>query len=150
MVVVDKLTKATHFIPVKTTHKVANIANIYVKEVARLHGILNAIVSDRDSKFTSNFWKGLFKGFGTSLNMSTSYHPQTDGQTERVNQVIEDMLRMYVMDLPSKWEDHLVEFYYNNGYHSSLNKIPFDSMYGRKCNTPMSWDNRTYRVIGGP
>ena len=80
-VVVDKLTKVAHFIPVKTTHKVSNIANIYKKEVAKLHGILKAIVSDRDSKFTSNFWKGLFEGFGTSLNMSTSYHPQADGQT---------------------------------------------------------------------
>ena len=81
MVVVDKLIKATHFIPVKTTQKVANIENIYMKEVAILHGILKATQSYRDSKFTSNFWKGLFEGFGTSLNMSTAYHPQTDGQT---------------------------------------------------------------------
>ena len=107
MVVVDNLTKETHCIPVKTTHKATNIANIYMKEVAILHGIPKAIVSDRDSKFTSNFWKGSFEGFGTSLNMSTTYHPQTDGQTKRVNQVIEDMLRMYVMDQPSKWEDYL-------------------------------------------
>ena len=98
MVVVDKLTKATNFIPVKTTHKEANIANIYMKEVAKLHGIPKAIVSKRDSKFTSNFLKGLFEGFGTSPNMSTTYHPQTDGETKRVNQVIEDVLRMYVMD----------------------------------------------------
>ena len=107
MVVVDKLTKTAHFNPVKTTHKEANIAHIYMKEVARLHGILKAIVLDRDSEFTSNFWKGLFDGFGTILNMSATYHPHTDGQTERVNQVIEDMLRMYVMDQPSKWEDYL-------------------------------------------
>ena len=79
MVVVDKLTKSTHCIPVNTTHKEANITNIYMKEVSRLHGIPKAIVSERDSKFTSNFWKGLFKGFGTSLNMSTTYHPRTDG-----------------------------------------------------------------------
>ena len=75
MVVVDKLTKATHFIPVKTNHKMANITDIYMKEIVRLHGILKAIVSNSDSKFTSNFWKGLFEGFGTSLNMSTPYHP---------------------------------------------------------------------------
>ena len=75
MVVVGKLTKAVHFIPVKTNKKAPNIANIYMKEVAKLHGILKAIVPDRDSKFTSNFWKGLFEGFGTSLNMSTTYHP---------------------------------------------------------------------------
>jgi transposase InsO family protein len=107
MVVVDKLTKATHFISVKTTHKVDNIANIYMKEVARLHGVPKAIVSDRDPKFTSNFWKGLFKGFGTNLNLSTTYHPESHGKIERTNKIIEDMLRMYVMDQPSKWEDYI-------------------------------------------
>jgi hypothetical protein len=94
MVVVDKLTKAAHFIPLKTTHRAADVADIFLKEVARLHGIPKTIVSDRDPKFTSNFWKGLFKGFGTNLNFSTSYHPESDGQTKRVNRVIEDMLRM--------------------------------------------------------
>ena len=98
MVVVDNLIKDAHFVPVNSTHKATNIANIYMKEIARLHGIPKFIVSDRDSKFTSNFWKGLFKDFGTNLNLSTAYHPRTDGQTERVNQVIVDMLRMYVMD----------------------------------------------------
>lgn len=107
MVVVDKLTKAAHFVPVKSTHKATNIAEIYMKEIARLHGVPKAIVSNRDSKFTSNFWKGLFKEFGTNLNLSTTYHPQTDGQIETLNEVIEDMLRMYVMDRPSKWEDYL-------------------------------------------
>ena len=94
----------------------------------------------------------MLEGFDSSLNMSTAYHPQTDGQTERVNQVIEDMLRMYVMDHPSKWEDylHLVEFAYNNGYPSSLNMSPFEAVYGRKCNTPISWDNPMDRVIVGP
>ena len=130
MVVVDKLTKAAHFVPVKSTHKAADIAEIFMREIARLHGIPKAIVSDRDSKFTSNFWKGLFKELGTSLNLSTAYHPQTDGQTERVNQVIEDMLRMYVMDQPSKWENYLylVEFAYNNGYHTSLKMSPFGAL----------------------
>jgi hypothetical protein len=96
-------------------------------------------VSDRDTKFTSKFWKGLFNGFGRNLNFSTSYYPELDGQTKRVNQVIEDMLRMYVMDKPSKWENylHLVEFAYNNGYQTSLKMSPFESLYGRKCNTPV-------------
>jgi hypothetical protein len=79
MVVVDKLTKAAHFIPVKMTHKETNIAEIYMKEIARLHGVPKEIVSDRDPKFTSNFWKGLFKGFGTNLNFSTTYHPESYG-----------------------------------------------------------------------
>jgi hypothetical protein len=81
MVVVDKLTKAAHFIPLKTTHKAANVADIFIKEVARLHGIPKMVVSDRDPKFTSNFWKGLFKGFKMNLNFSIAYHPESDGQT---------------------------------------------------------------------
>jgi hypothetical protein len=99
MVVVDKLTKATYFIPVKMTQKLANIANIYMKEIARLHGVPKEIVSYQYSKFTSNFWKGLFKGFDTNFNLSIGVNcPQTNGKIERVNQVIEDMLRLYVMD----------------------------------------------------
>jgi hypothetical protein len=109
-------------------------------------------VSDRDPKFTSNFWKGLFNGFGTNLNFSTTYHPESDGKTERVNQVIEDMMRMYVMDKPSKWEDclHLVDFSYNNGYQAYLKMIPFEALYGRKCNTLVSWDNPADRAMVGP
>jgi hypothetical protein len=138
MVVVDKLTKAAHFIPLKTTHRAANVADIFLKEVACLHGIPKTIVSDRDPKFTSNFWKGLFKGFRMNLNFSTTYHLESDGQIERVNRVIEDMMIMYVMDQPSRLEDylHLVEFVYNNGYHASLKMSPFEALYGRKCNTP--------------
>jgi hypothetical protein len=79
MVVVYKLTKAAHFIPLKTTRKAANVADIFMKEVARLHRVPKTIVSDRDTKFTSNFWKGLFKGFKTNLNFSTAYHPESDG-----------------------------------------------------------------------
>jgi transposase InsO family protein len=99
-----------------------------------LHSIPKTIVSDRDPKFTSKFWKGLFKGFRMNLNFSTAYHLESNGHTERVNQVIEDMLRMYVMDKPSKWEDylHLVEFAYNNGYQASLKMSPFEALYGKK------------------
>jgi hypothetical protein len=149
MVVVEKLTKAAHFVPVKTTHTMNNIAEIFMKEIARLHEIPRTIISDRVTKFTSNLWRGLFKGFGTNLNFRTSYHPQTDGKTERVNQIIEDMLRMYVMDKPSKREDylHLVAFAYNNGYQDSLRVSPFEALYGRKCDTPISWDNPADRVV---
>jgi len=134
MVVVDKLTKVAHFIPMKTNHKETNVVDIYMREVACLRGIPKTIVFDRDPNFTSKFWKGLFKGFKTNLNFNTTYHPESDGKTERVNQVIEDMLRMYVMDKPSKCEDylHLVEFAYNNGYQASLKMISFEALYGRK------------------
>ena len=134
MVVVYKLTKASHFILVNSTYKVDAIAKIFVKEIFRLHGLPKVIVSDRNPKFTSKFWKGLFAYLGTNLNFSTSYHPHTNGQTKRVNQVLEDMLCMYVMDKPSKWEDyiHLVEFAYKNGKQSSLGMSPFEALYGRK------------------
>ena len=85
MVVVEKLSKEAHFIPVKTTYKATNIADIFLKQIFQLHGIPKIIISDRDPKFTGNFWRSLFKGLNTTLKFSTSFHPQTDGQTERVN-----------------------------------------------------------------
>jgi hypothetical protein len=146
MVVIDKLSKSAHFIPVKSTFKAINIAEIFMKEIFRLHGIPKMVISDRDVKFTSAFWKELFAGLHTNLNFNTSYHPQTDGQTERTNQIIEDMLCMYVRTKPNKWEDyiHLVEFVYNNGYQTLEKLSPFEVLYGRKCTTPIRWDN----VIG--
>ena len=86
MVVVDKLSKAVHFIPGKTTYKAASIADIFLKQIFRLHGVLKVIISDMDPNFIGNFWKSLFKGLNTTLNFSTSFHPQTDGQTKRVDQ----------------------------------------------------------------
>jgi hypothetical protein len=110
------------------------------------------IVSNRDPKFTLNFWKGFFKGFGMNMNFSIDYHPESYEQIKRVNRVIEDILRMYVMDKPSRWEDylHLVEFAYNNGYHVLLKMIPFEALYGRKCNTTVRWDNPVDRTVVGP
>jgi hypothetical protein len=151
MVVVDKLTKVAHIIPINITHEVANIVYIYLKEIAQLHGMPKTIVSNRDPKLTSNFWKVLFKGFGKNMHFSIAYHPESDGQIERVNQVIEHMIRMYVMDKPSKWEDylHFIEFAYNNVYQASLKMSPFEALYGRKCNKPMSWDNPADRAMVG-
>ena len=107
MVVVDKLKNASHFIIVKSTYKVDAIVKSFVKETFILHGLSEAIISDKDTKFTSNFGKSLFAYLGTKLNLITAYHPQNDGKIERVNQVFEDMLHMYVMEKPSKWEDYL-------------------------------------------
>ena len=151
-VVVDKLRKSTHFIPIKLTCKAIDITNVFMKEIFRLHGMLKEIVSDRDTKFTSNFWKSLMVGLETKLLFSTAYHPQTDGQTERVNQILEDILRMHVMHQPKKWEDYLplVEFAYNNGYQESLKMSPFRVLYGRLCNTPVSWSNLVNRITIGP
>ena len=134
------MSKEAHFIPIKTTYKVANIVDIFLKQNFRLHGIPKVIISDRDPKFTGNFWKPLFKGLNTTLNFSTSFHPQIDGQIERVNQVLEDLLRMYIKEQPGKWEDYLHrgEFAYNNHYQASTRYSPFEILYGRKCNTPIS------------
>ena len=95
---------------------------------------------DRDVKFTSKFWKELFAGLEIELAFSTTYHPQTDGQTERVNEILEDMLRMYVLHQQRRWEEYLplVEFSYNNSYQESLRMSPFKALYGRSCNTPIS------------
>ena len=152
MVVVDKLTKATHFISVKSTHKIGDIAKIFMKGIFKLHGSPKEIVFDRDFKFTPNFLKGLFLDLGTKLNFSTAYHPHTDGKIERVNKVFEDMLRMYVMDKPTKWEYylHLVEFAYNNGQQASLEMSPYEALYGRSCRTPMTWDNPVNNIVLGP
>ena len=134
MVVVDKLSKETHFIPIKTTHKAANIADMFMKEIFWLHEISKVIISNRDPKFTGNFSKSLYKGLDTKFNFITSYHLQTNGQIERFNQVLEDMLQMYVRYYPKKWEDylHLVEFAYNNHYQDSTKVSPFEILYGSK------------------
>jgi transposase InsO family protein len=108
MVVVEKLSKVAHFILVKSTCKAIDITSIFIKEIFILHGMPKEIISDRDTKFTSKFWKSLFVGFETKLLFSTTYHPQIDGKTERVNQVLEDMIRMHVMHQPNKWEEYLL------------------------------------------
>eukprot|EP00253_Pinus_taeda_P004218 PITA_04218 len=152
MIVVDKLSKSAHFIPVQSTYRAAQIANIFMQNIFKLHGLPKVIISDRDVKFTSAFWRTLFEGLGAQLSFSTAYHPQTDGQTERVNQVLEDMLRSYVMQQPTRWEEylHLVEFAYNNGYHSALKMSPFEVLYGRKCHTPSSWGGLEDKFLLGP
>eukprot|EP00253_Pinus_taeda_P016910 PITA_16910 len=152
MVVVDKLSKAAHFIPVQSTYRVVQIAHIFMQNVFRLHGLPKTIISNRDVKFTSAFWRALFAELGTQLNFSTAYHPQTDGQTERVNQMVEDMLRACVMQKPTQWEDyfHLVEFAYNNGYHTSIQMSPFEVLYGRKCRTPSNWSGPEDKLKLGP
>jgi transposase InsO family protein len=128
------------------------VARVFVSEVIRLHEIPKKIISDRDSRFTSRFWTSLQSALGTKLNLRTTYHPETDGQTERVNQVMEDMLRMYVMDNQTQWEKYLplVEFAYNNSYHSSIRMPPYEDLYGRPCRTPLSWDRLEDRVTVGP
>jgi len=151
MVVVDKFTKLAHFIPMKSTYSANDVAHVFIKDVVRLHGFPKKIVSDRDAKFTSRFWNELFVGLGTELTFNTTYHPQTDGQTEGVNNILEDMLRMYVMHQQRKWEEYLplVEFAYNNGYQESLRMSPFEAPYRWSCNTLISWSDPINGVLIG-
>jgi hypothetical protein len=151
-VVVDHLTKVAHFIPVKTTYTSAKLAKIYMKEIVRLHGVPKGIVSDRGTQFTSHFWRQLHESLGTRLEFSTSFHPQTDGQTERVNQILEDMLRACALDYGNSWDENLpyAEFSYNNSYQASIEMSPFEALYGKKCRTPLMWDGVGERSLFGP
>jgi hypothetical protein len=151
-VVVDHLTKVAHFIPVKTTYTSAKLAKVYMKEIVRLHGVPKGIVSDRGTQFTSHFWRQLHESLGTRLEFSTAFHPQTDGQTERVNQILEDMLRACALDYGSSWEENLpyAEFAYNNSYQASIEMPPFEALYGKKCRTPLMWDGVGERSLFGP
>jgi transposase InsO family protein len=114
-VIVDILTKVAHFIPVKTTYKGSQLAKLYMSQIESLHGVPKKIILNRGSQFTSRFWKRFHENMDTKLKYSSSYHPQTDGQTERTNQVLEDMLRAYAH---SSWDKSLsyAEFSYNNSY----------------------------------
>jgi len=118
----------------------------------RLHGVPSSIVSDRDPLFTSHFWKSLQQALGTKLNFSTAYHPQSDGQTERLNHILEDLLRICIFDFGGSWEDHLplVEFSYNNSFQSSIGMAPFEALYGRPCRSPSCWLESGEKLILGP
>ena len=149
---VNKLTKRAHFIPVRDTYDVIDVVKVFINDIVCLHLVPKKTISDRDPKFTSRFWTSMQAAIGTQLNLSSAYHPETDGQTERVNQVMEDMLRMYVMDQQAQWEKYLplVEFAYNNSHHSSIGMPPYQALYGRPCRTPLSWDRLEDRVLVGP
>jgi hypothetical protein len=151
-VMVDRLTKSAHFIPIRMNYSLDQLAQLYIEEIVRLHGIPVSIVSDRDPRFTSRFWKSLHKALGTNLNFSTAFHPQTDGQSERTIQILEDMLRACVLDLKGSWANHLclVEFAYNNSFQSSIGMAPYEALYGRKCRSPICWDEVGVRKILGP
>ncbi|GJR12586.1 putative reverse transcriptase domain-containing protein [Tanacetum coccineum] len=140
-VIVDRLTKSAHFLPMREDYKMERLVRLYLNEIVARHGVPISIISDRDSRFTSRFWKSMQEALGTCLDMSTAYHPQTDGQSERTIQTLEDMLRACVLDFGGSWDVHLllVEFSYNNSYHSSVRCAPFEALYGRKCRSPIMW-----------
>lgn len=131
-VVVDRLSKFAHFIPLAHPFTVQTVARAFIDNVLKLHGPPMTIVSDRDRIFTSKLWQDIFTAMGIELRYSSAYHPQSDGQTERVNQCIENYLRCMISTEPKKWALHLsmAEYWYNTSFHSSLKKTPFQAMYG--------------------
>ncbi|GJW14937.1 putative reverse transcriptase domain-containing protein [Tanacetum coccineum] len=151
-VIVDRLTKSAHFLLVKTTDSMEKLTQLYLKEIICRHRVPISIISDRDSKFASRFWRSLQGALGTQLDMSTAYHPRTDGQSERIIQTLEDMMRACVIDFGGSWDRHLplVEFSYNNSYHASIKAASFEALYGRKCRSPVCWSEVGDSQLTGP
>ncbi|KAA0056814.1 pol protein [Cucumis melo var. makuwa] len=150
-VVVDRLTKSTHFIlgksksthfiPGKSTYSASKCGQLYMTEIVKLHGVPVSIVYGRYARFTSKFWKGLQLAFDTRLDFSTAFHPQIDGQTERLNKILEDMLQACVLKFSGSWDSHLhlIEFAYNNSYQATIGMVPFEALYDRCCRSPVCW-----------
>ncbi|MCH83302.1 transposon Tf2-1 polyprotein, partial [Trifolium medium] len=147
-VVVDRLSKYSHFIPLKHPYTAKSIAEVFCKEIVKLHGIPLSIVSDRDPIFSSSFWKELFKLQGTKLKMSTAYHPESDGQTEVVNRCLETYLRCFIADQPRTWVSwvHWAEYWFNTTFHSTTEKTPFEIVYGRPPPLLSRWVQGETRV----
>jgi len=140
VVFVDRLTKRAYFQPTHTTVTASEFAKLFFLTIFKNHGLPKVIISDRDAKFTSNFWKSLFNHIGTKLAMSTAFHPQTDGQTERMNRTLEEMLRAYSTYKQDTWDEYLpaAEFAYNNSKQASTGFTPFELDCGQHPNTPAS------------
>nr|GFA21513.1 putative reverse transcriptase domain-containing protein [Tanacetum cinerariifolium] len=140
-VIVYRLTKSVHFLPIKENDPMDKLARLYLDRIVTRHGTPILIIYDRDGRFTLNFWKTFQKALGTNLEISTAYHPETDRQSERTIQTLEDMLRACVIDFGKGWVKHLplVEFSYNNSYHASIKVAPYETLYGRKCRSSVCW-----------
>jgi hypothetical protein len=134
-VIVDRLTKVAHFIPVKSTYSGPQLADLYMLRIVYLYGVSKKILTNRETQFTSKFWERLHETLDTQLRFSSLYHPQTDGQTERVNQILEDMLRAYALQYGRCLDKSLpyAEFSYNNSYQESLKMAPLEMLYGHRC-----------------
>ncbi|GJZ34116.1 putative reverse transcriptase domain-containing protein [Tanacetum coccineum] len=151
-VIVDRLTKSAHFLPIRENDPLDKLARLYLNRIVARHGIPASIICDRDGRFTSNFWRSFQKALGTDISMSTAYHPETNGQSERTIQTLEDMLRTCVIDFGKGWVKHLplAEFSYNNSYHASIKAAPYEALYGRKCRSPVCWAEVGEAQLTGP
>nr|GEY87972.1 reverse transcriptase domain-containing protein [Tanacetum cinerariifolium] len=151
-VVMDRLTKSAHFLPIREGYKTEKLARIYINEIVARHGVPVSIISDHDGRFASHLWQALQEVLGTRLDMSTAYHPETDDQSERTIHTLEDMLRACVMDFGGSWDTHLLlfEFSYNNSYYTSIKCAPFEALYWRICISPVIWTEVGESQLIGP
>ncbi|XP_074297160.1 uncharacterized protein LOC141627849 [Silene latifolia] len=150
-VIVDRLTKPAHFIPMKDTWSKAELAKAYRKNVLKLYGIPKDIVSDRDSRFISKFWQEMQESLGTKLKMSTVFYHVADGQTELTIHMLEDMHKPCILEFGGSWEERLdvIEFSYNNSYHANIGMAPFEALYRKKCRSLICWDDISeMRIVG--
>ncbi|GJS53359.1 putative reverse transcriptase domain-containing protein, partial [Tanacetum coccineum] len=142
-VIVDRLTKSAHFLPIRENDPLDKLARLYLNRIVARHGTIPVlIIYDHDGTFMSNFWKSFQKALGTDISMSTAYHPETNRQSERTIQTLEDMIRACVIDFGKGWVKHLplAKFSYNNSYHASIKAAPYEALYSRKCRSPVYWD----------
>jgi hypothetical protein len=140
-----------HFIPVKTSYSGLQLAELYMLRIVCLHRVPKKIVSDRRTQLTLRFWEKLHETLDSQLCFSSSYHPRTNGQTERVNLILEDMLRACALQYGRSWDKRLsyAEFSYNNSYQENLKMAPFEMLYGHRCRTPLFWnETREWKVFG--
>nr|GEW04384.1 hypothetical protein [Tanacetum cinerariifolium] len=140
-VIMDRLTKSAHFLPIREDYKMDRLSRLYLNEIVSRHGVSILIIYNCDSRFTSRFWQSMQEALGTHLDMSTAYHPQTDSQHECTIQTLEDMLIAYVLDFGGSWDVYLslIEFLYNNSYHSCVRCTSFEALYGRRCRSSFMW-----------
>ncbi|GJW21355.1 putative reverse transcriptase domain-containing protein [Tanacetum coccineum] len=131
-----------NFLPMREDYMMDRLARLYLNEIIARHGVLISIISNRDNCFTSRFWQSIHEALGTRLDMSMAYHLQINSQSECTIQTLEYMIRAYVMDFKGSWDVYLplVEFSYNNNFHSSVRCAPFEALYGKKCCSPILWD----------
>nr|GEV72339.1 hypothetical protein [Tanacetum cinerariifolium] len=141
-----------HFLPIRENDPLDKLARLYLNRIVARHRIPVSVIYNHDGRFTSNFWKSFQKALGTDLSMSTAYHPETDGQSERTIQTLEDMLRACVIDFRKGWVKHfpLAEFSYNNSYQASIKAAPYEALYGRKCRSPICWAEVGEAQLTGP
>jgi transposase InsO family protein len=151
-VIVNRLTKMAHFILVKNVYSRLQLVELYMLRIVCLHGVPKKIVSDRGTHLTSRFWQRLHETLDTQLRFSSAYQPQTDGQTERVNQILEDMLRACALQYGRSWDQSLsyAEFSYNNSYQESLKMASFEMLYGHRCRTPLFWNETGEQKVFRP